>query len=67
MACSSERVEQGICWGIETYAQTNLDDRPQDEIFAISVGFEIFDAEDADDLDDCHKESENEYKRQHDL
>lgn len=28
---------------------------------AIGVGFEVFDAEDADDLDDGHEEAEGEY------
>lgn len=50
-----------------THAQADLDYRPEDEIFAVGVCFEVFDAEYADDLDDCHEETECEHEGQHDL
>jgi hypothetical protein len=40
------------------YSKADFNTRPDHDVLAISVRFQILDREDADDLDDGHEESE---------
>lgn len=56
----SRRKRPAIDHEKSTYPETDLHARPEDNVFAVGVCFQVFHSENADDLDDGDEEPERE-------
>lgn len=58
ITCVAVRLHLSVFKVQGTYAEADFDVGPDNDRLAVRVGFEVFDGEDADYLDDCDEESE---------